>query len=136
MKFALASICLVAPLLAIGLTACSGGADAPTASGTNPGAPVPSPGTGPQPSPSPSPSPSPPPPATGSAAVPIVFVSRQILASGSIYYAPAKGMPGVGPFSRAAVAAPGRAPRHAVTRPTVVPRSWSAVGAVTAPSAR
>jgi hypothetical protein len=40
--------------------------------------------------------------------VPIVFVSRQVLASGSIYYAPAKGMPGVGPFSRAAVAPPGR----------------------------
>lgn len=83
-----------AAVLCLTLTACSGGGE--TAA----------PGT-PAPTPAPAPTPSPP-PATGTAAVPIVFVSRQPLASGSIYYAPAKGMPGVGPFSRAAVAAPGR----------------------------
>ncbi|MCS6943883.1 MAG: hypothetical protein RMK97_00430 [Sutterellaceae bacterium] len=96
----------MALLLALGVAGCSGGAEAPAAFSANPGTPAPSVASGSQPSPSPSASPSP--PASGSAAVPIVFVSRQILPSGSIYYAPAKGMPGVGPFSRAAVAAPGR----------------------------
>ncbi|MCX7901779.1 MAG: hypothetical protein N2483_05740, partial [Burkholderiaceae bacterium] len=107
MKSALfSSTCLMALLLALGVAGCSGGAEAPAAFSANPGTPAPSVASGSQPSPSPSASPSP--PASGSAAVPIVFVSRQILPSGSIYYAPAKGMPGVGPFSRAAVAAPGR----------------------------
>jgi hypothetical protein len=39
---------------------------------------------------------------------PIVFVSRQIPDQGSIYYDPAKDMPGVGPHSRFRIAAPGR----------------------------
>lgn len=39
---------------------------------------------------------------------PIVFVSRQIPASGTIYYSQAKGMPGIGPFSRFQPADPGR----------------------------
>lgn len=38
----------------------------------------------------------------------IVFVQRQINDRGSIYYAPAKDMPGVGPHSRVRPAAPGR----------------------------
>jgi hypothetical protein len=39
---------------------------------------------------------------------PIVFVSRQILPDGSIYWDAVKGMPGVGPASRVRPAAPGR----------------------------
>ncbi len=39
---------------------------------------------------------------------PIVFVSRQILPDGSIYYSLAKDLPGVGPHSRVRVAAPGK----------------------------
>lgn len=39
---------------------------------------------------------------------PVVFVSRQIPDRGSIYYAPAKDQPGVGPHSRFRVAAPGK----------------------------
>ncbi len=39
---------------------------------------------------------------------PVVFVSRQILPEGSIYWNVPGGMPGVGPFSRFAVAAPGK----------------------------
>lgn len=38
----------------------------------------------------------------------IVFVTRQIPSNGSIYYAPAKDMPGVGAHSRFRVAAPGK----------------------------
>lgn len=88
-----------AAVLCLTLTACSGGGETAAPASAAPGTPAPTPAPAPTPSP---------PPATGTAAVPIVFVSRQPLASGSIYYAPAKGMPGVGPFSRAAVAAPGR----------------------------
>jgi len=40
--------------------------------------------------------------------VPIVFVSRQILAEGSIYWNVPKGLPGIGPATRVAPAAPGR----------------------------
>lgn len=40
--------------------------------------------------------------------VPIVFVSRQIPSRGTVYWDQPKGMPGVGPFSRFEVAAPGR----------------------------
>jgi len=40
--------------------------------------------------------------------VPLVFVSRQIPERGTVYWDQAKGMPGVGPFSRFEVAAPGR----------------------------
>jgi hypothetical protein len=39
---------------------------------------------------------------------PIVFVSRQILNDGSVFYPPAKAMPGVGPHSRFRPAAPGK----------------------------
>jgi hypothetical protein len=39
---------------------------------------------------------------------PILFVSRQIPQEGSIYWDKAKGLPGVGPYSRLQVAAPGR----------------------------
>lgn len=39
---------------------------------------------------------------------PIVFVSRQILDQGSIFYSPAKAMPGLGPHSRFRPAAPGK----------------------------
>jgi hypothetical protein len=39
---------------------------------------------------------------------PIVFVSRQIPAKGTDFYSQAKGMPGVGPFSRFQPAAPGK----------------------------
>jgi hypothetical protein len=39
---------------------------------------------------------------------PIVFVSRQILSVGSVYWNVPGGMPGVGPFSRFQVAAPGK----------------------------
>lgn len=39
---------------------------------------------------------------------PIVFVSRQILDQGSVFYAPAKAMPGVGPHSRFRPAPPGK----------------------------
>lgn len=39
---------------------------------------------------------------------PIVFVSRQVLPDGSIYWDVAKGMPGVGPASRVRPAAPGK----------------------------
>ena len=41
-------------------------------------------------------------------AYPVVFVSRQILPEGSIYWSVPGGMPGVGPFSRFKVAAPGK----------------------------
>lgn len=44
----------------------------------------------------------------GLPAVPIIFVSRQIPARGTVYWEAAKGMPGVGPFSRFEVSAPGR----------------------------
>mgnify|MGYP001220317825 CR=1 FL=1 len=40
--------------------------------------------------------------------VPLLFVARQIPARGTVYWDQAKGMPGVGPFSRFEVAAPGR----------------------------
>lgn len=40
--------------------------------------------------------------------VPILFVSRQIPERGTVYWDQAKGMPGVGPFSRFELAAPGR----------------------------
>ncbi|MEZ4622829.1 MAG: hypothetical protein R2867_46035 [Caldilineaceae bacterium] len=40
--------------------------------------------------------------------VPLVFVSRRITEHGTVYWEQAKGMPGVGPFSRFEVAAPGR----------------------------
>lgn len=39
---------------------------------------------------------------------PIVFVSRQIMPQGSIYWNVPKGLAGVGPYSRFAVAAPGK----------------------------
>lgn len=39
---------------------------------------------------------------------PIVFVSRQIMDRGSIYWDVPKGLAGVGPYSRFAVAAPGK----------------------------
>ncbi len=39
---------------------------------------------------------------------PIVFVSRQIMNEGSIYWDPPKGMPGVGPYSRFTNASPGK----------------------------
>jgi len=39
---------------------------------------------------------------------PIVFVSRQIPTQGSVYWTETKGMPGVGPYSRFQVAAPGK----------------------------
>ncbi len=39
---------------------------------------------------------------------PIVFVSRQILSDGSIFYSPAKAMPGAGPHSRFRPTAPGQ----------------------------
>lgn len=39
---------------------------------------------------------------------PIVFVSRQILSDGSIFYSPAKAMPGAGPHSRFRPANPGK----------------------------
>lgn len=45
---------------------------------------------------------------SASLADPIVFVSRQILPEGSVYWSVPGGMPGVGPFSRFAVAAPGK----------------------------
>ncbi len=40
--------------------------------------------------------------------VPLLFVSRQIPEHGTVYWDQAKGLPGVGPFSRFEVAAPGR----------------------------
>lgn len=40
--------------------------------------------------------------------VPLLFVSRQITPRGTVYWEKAKGMPGVGPFSRFELAAPGR----------------------------
>ncbi len=40
--------------------------------------------------------------------VPIIFVSRQIPPRGTVYWEQAKGMPGVGPFSRFELAAPGQ----------------------------
>lgn len=39
---------------------------------------------------------------------PLLFVSRQITSKGTVYAPAAKGMPGVGPYSRFEVAAPGR----------------------------
>ncbi len=39
---------------------------------------------------------------------PLLFVSRQITPRGTVYWEKAKGMPGVGPFSRFELAAPGR----------------------------
>lgn len=46
--------------------------------------------------------------ATAAVSQPIVFVSRSILDQGSVFYAPAKAMPGVGPHSRFRPAAPGK----------------------------
>lgn len=45
---------------------------------------------------------------TSPLSAPVVFVSRQIPAIGSVYLAEAKGIPGVGPYSRFELAAPGR----------------------------
>jgi Tol biopolymer transport system component len=44
----------------------------------------------------------------GQIGVPLVFVVRRITDHGTVYWMDAKGMPGVGPFSRFEVAAPGR----------------------------
>jgi Tol biopolymer transport system component len=44
----------------------------------------------------------------GQLTVPLLFVSRRITERGTVYWDQAKGMPGVGPFSRFEVAAPGR----------------------------
>lgn len=69
------------------------------------------PGATPTNSPGATPSNTPSPQPTSShltAGLPVVFVSRQIPSNGSIYYTSAGSMPGVGPYARFQVAAPGK----------------------------
>jgi hypothetical protein len=47
-------------------------------------------------------------PSGPTAGLPVVFVSRQIPSGGSVYYQQGNSMPGVGPFTRFQVAAPGK----------------------------
>jgi hypothetical protein len=47
-------------------------------------------------------------PSGPTAGLPVVFVSREIPSNGSIYYPQGNSMPGVGPYARFQVAAPGR----------------------------
>ena len=47
-------------------------------------------------------------PATAAVSNPVVFISRQILDQGSVFYSPAKALPGVGPHSRFRPASPGK----------------------------
>ncbi|GIV76517.1 MAG: hypothetical protein KatS3mg050_0911 [Litorilinea sp.] len=85
------------------------GGNTPNATPTPPPNPtIPPPTATPVSTPSASPTPTPTPPPNGEVQDPIVFVSRQIPERGSIYWDEARGMPGVGAFSRFQVAAPGK----------------------------
>jgi hypothetical protein len=100
---------LYVPLVTNGNESSGGTIPNPTAVTTpdpgttaNPGiTPDPDPGTDPDPSATPGANP-------GALTYPVVFVSRQIPDSGSVYSDEAKGMPGVGAFGRFQVASPGK----------------------------